>query len=73
MNNMKMYVWEKVLRDYGYGKIVIHARTITEARAIALTNNLQNEIRTMKKDKWIWVKPTKVYSGKGCVQCHGSA
>ena len=70
---MKMYVWEKVLQDYGYGKIVIHANNITEARDVALSNNLQNEIRTMKKDKWVWIKPTKTYSGKACVECPGSA
>lgn len=75
MKNMKMYLWTKVLKDYGYGIIVIHAKDITQARQIALENNLQNEIlinSASGRGKWKWRKPTKIFSGKGCAYQSGS-
>lgn len=72
---MKMYVWNKdVLKDYGYGMIVIHAKNITQARQIALDNNLQDELRSRgRSGKWKWKKPDKTFYGKGCVSQMGSA
>lgn len=60
----KMYVWNKVLKDYGYGMIVIHARGIKEAREIAMKNKLSNEIQM--------TKPDLTFYGKGLVSLNGS-
>lgn len=62
---MNMYVWNKVLKDYGYGTIVIHAKNLKQAREIATKNKLINEIQM--------TKPDKTFRGKGIVSQGGSA